>query len=187
MLSYTDLKKGTIFIFESEPCEVLESQFVRMQQRKPVMQIKMRSIASGKIIEQSFRQSDFLEEADVNYKNLIFLYEHRGEFVFIKEGKPQNRMTFSADFLGEKAKFLKPNLSLQGLEFKEKIIGIKLPIKIEYKVKEAPLGLRGDTARGGMKEIILENGMALKTPLFISEGDVVRVNTETGEYAERVS
>lgn len=187
MLSYNDLKKGIIFVFGGEPYEVLESQFVRMQQRKPVMQTKIRNLISGKIIEQSFRQSDLLEAAELNYKDLVFLFHHRRDYVFIEKGKPQNRMNFSDEFLGGKIRFLRQNLDIQAVEFKNKIIDIKLPVKIDYKVKEAPMGLRGDTSKGGVKEVILENGTAFKVPLFINEGDVVRINTETGEYSERVS
>lgn len=183
MLSYTDLTPGTAFILDGEPYEVLEYQFVRMQQRKPSVQTKLKNLISGKIISKTFQPSDSLKEAEIEKEELSFIYAHRGEYVF-QQGK--ERIILKEETLEESAKYLKANLNVTAYKFDGKIINIKLPVKVDYVVKEAPPGFKGDTATGGTKSVTLENGLQINVPLFIEAGDVVRVNTESGQYAERV-
>ncbi len=186
MLSYTDLTPGTEFIMDGSPYVVLDYQFVRMQQRRPTTQIKARNLMTGKITSFTAQQSDTFQETEIEKEDLQFIYGHRGEYVFQEPGNPKERLTFSDEMLGESAKFLKPNLTVIAYKFKEKVINIKLPVKIDYKVKDAPEGLKGNTAQGGSKSIVLENGLEIQAPLFINSGDIVRVNTELGTYTERV-
>ncbi|MEK7162440.1 MAG: elongation factor P [Patescibacteria group bacterium] len=183
MLSYTDLTPGTQFILDGEPYEVLEYQFVRMQQRKPSVQTKIKNLISGKIVSKTFQPSDSLKEAEIEKEELLFIYSHRGEYVF-QRGK--ERITLKEETLEEGAKYLKANLNVTAYKFNGKIINIKLPVKVDYVVKDAPPGFKGDTATGGTKSVTLENGLQINVPLFIEAGDVVRINTESGEYAERV-
>ncbi|MEK9166348.1 MAG: hypothetical protein AAB846_01285 [Patescibacteria group bacterium] len=186
MLSYTDLTPGTEFVMDGEPYMVADYQFVRMQQRRPTTQIKARNLITGKITSFTAQQSDIFPEARIEKGDLQFIYAHRGEYVFQKPGNPKERMTFTEDILGESAKFLKPNLTLTAFTFKDNIINLKLPVKVDYKVKDAPEGLKGNTAQGGSKSVTLENGLEIQVPLFINSGDVIRVNTESGVYTERV-
>lgn len=197
MLSYTDLTPGTEFVMDGAPYAVLDYQFVRMQQRRPTTQIKARNLETGKITSFTAQQSDTFHEAEIEKEDLQFVYAHRGEYVFQKLGNPpprldselrqvRERLTFSQEILGESAKFLKTNLVVTAYKFKEKVINVKLPVKVDYKVKDAPEGLKGNTAQGGSKSIVLENGLEIQAPLFINSGDIVRVNTELGTYTERV-
>ena len=174
-----------------EPYEVLEYNFLRLQQRKPVVQTKIKNLISGKITEKSFRQSDSFEEAEIVRKKAIFIYMRslptgRQEFWFRDPKDPNQRFSLSEDIVGEKKKFLKTNSEIEIFEFREKPIGISLPIKMDFAVKEAPPGERGNTAQGGTKTIVLENGLEIQAPLFINAGDIIRLNTQTGEYSERV-
>jgi len=186
MLSYTDLTPGTAFILDGEPYEVLDYQFVRMQQRKPVVQTKIRNLATGKLIAKTFQPSDTFKEAEIKREEIQFIYTHRDEFVFQEPGNPKGRFLLASELLGDGAKYLKPNLMVTAYKFKDKIINVKLPVKVDYIVKEAPPGFKGDTATGGTKSVILENGLQINVPLFVVEGDIVRINTESGEYTERV-
>ncbi|MEK9209273.1 MAG: hypothetical protein AAB926_00385 [Patescibacteria group bacterium] len=186
MLSYRELKPGTIFVMDGEPCEVLEYNFLRKQQRKPVVQTKIKNLLSGKITEKSFRQQDVLEEAEITRKEAVFIYSRQQEFWFHEPGNPKNRFLLSENIIGNKAKFLKTNVSVIINNFKDKPINISLPIKMDYIVKEAPPGERGNTAQGGTKTITLENGLEIQAPLFINPGDTIRLNTQTGQYTERV-
>ncbi|OGF71066.1 hypothetical protein A3B18_03925 [Candidatus Giovannonibacteria bacterium RIFCSPLOWO2_01_FULL_46_13] len=187
MLSYTDLTPGTQFILDGEPYEVMDYQFIRMQQRKPSVQTKIRNLISGKVIAHTFQPSDAVKEADIEREMIKFIYGHRGEYFFQKPGDAKGRFSLSEELLGEAAKFLKPNLEVTAYKFNEKIINITLPVKVDYVVKEAPPGFKGDTATGGNKSVVLENGLAINAPLFIEAGDVIRINTESGQYTERVS
>ena len=187
MLSYTDLTPGTQFILDGEPYEVVDYAFVRMQQRKPSVQTKIRNLISGKVIAKTFQPSDTVKEADIERETIKFIYAHRSEYFFQKPSDAKNRFNLSEELLGEQAKFLTPNLEVTAYKFNEKIINISLPVKVEYLVKEAAPGFKGDTAQGGVKSVTLENGLTLNVPLFIETGDVIRVNTESGQYTERVT
>lgn len=186
MLAYTELKKGTVFIYEKDPYEVIESNFLRMQQRKAVVQTKIRNLITGKILDRNWQASDSFEEAEVEKKNAIFIYESRGEYWFHEEGNPKSRFALSAEIIGSPAQFLKPNTKITSVVFNGKVIKVQIPIKMEFKVVEAPPAIRGNTAQGGTKVVTLEGGVKVNAPLFVDTDDIIRINTETGEYVERV-
>ncbi|MEK7599036.1 MAG: hypothetical protein AAB474_01095 [Patescibacteria group bacterium] len=186
MLTYANLQKGTLFILDGDPYEVLESQFLRMQQRKPVMQAKIKNLASGKITSRSFHQNEIFKEANIEKRPMCFIFAHRGQFTFSSPEKPGQRISLNENAVGENGKFLKTNMDVELLVFGEKIIGLVMPIKADYVVKNAPPSERSNTAQGGTKEIVLENDLPVQAPFFINEGDTVRINTQSGEYVERV-
>ena len=189
-LEYSEIRGGKIILHDDEPCEVIDSHVARTQQRKPQNQVKLKSLISGKVFPATYHVSDKADEADIEKKEVKFLYGNKGEYWFSDPEDPKNRFKLEGSLLGNTAKFLKENGLVTSLVWndddEEKVIGLKLPIKMEFKVKEAPPAVRGDTSKGGNKNIVLENGTTLSTPMFIEEGDVIRVNTETGEYVERV-
>lgn len=186
MLGMNDLKIGTFFILEGQPFEVLFSQHLKMQQRRPVMQTKIKNLLTGKVIERNFQQSDYFEEADIEKKGVRFLYSHRDEFWFSEKDDSSKRFKLDNDIIGEASKFLKNNTLISALVFNGEVINIELPVKMDFKVIEAPPSVRGNTAQGGTKQVKIETGAGINVPLFIKEGDIIRVNTQTGEYAERV-
>lgn len=185
-LSYNDLRIGTTFIFEGQPYEVLEFAFLRMQQRKAVAQVKMKNLINGKVITRNFHQSENFEEAEVMKESVKYLYNHRGEYWFSAKDNPSQRFFLTEEAVGQAAKFLKPNTEVTAQKFDGQIINIIAPVKIDLKVKEAPPSDRGNTAQGGGKSAELETGAKISVPLFVNTGDIIRVNTETGEYVERV-
>ncbi len=186
MLSYTDLKKGVLFILDGDPYEVLEMHFLRMQQRKAVVQTKIRNQITGKILDRNFQGSDNFEEAEIEKKDAMFIYSHRDEYWFTDEKNPKNRFAIKAEVIGDARQFLKPNTKVGTMLFKDKIIKVILPVKIDFKVIEAPPSIKGNTAQGGDKVVTIEGGGKVSTPLFINEGDIIKINTETGNYVERV-
>jgi len=191
MLQYNEIREKKIIIYNDEPVEVIESHVARTQQRKPQNQVKLKSLISGKTISATFHVSESAEEADIEKREVTFLYHNKGEFWFCDPNDKSNRFKLDESLMGNTVKFLNPNGNVTALVWtneddEEKIIKITLPIKINFKVKEAPPAVRGDTSKGGNKVITLENGATLNAPMFINEGDVVSINTETGEYVERV-
>ncbi len=186
MLSYNDLKKGIIFVLEGEPYEVLEYAFLRMQQRKPVTKTKIKNLISGKIVERNFHQNENFEEAEIEKQLVKYIYQNRGEYWFNDPKNPANRFALSGELVGVKGQFLKPNSEVSLVKFGEKIIGVDVPIKVELKVTSTPPGERGNTAQGGTKTATVETGADVQVPLFVNDGDVVRINTELGTYVERV-
>ena len=186
MLAYNELKKGTIFVLDGQPCEVMEYEFLRMQQRKPVTKCKVKNLITGKIVERAFHQNKSFEEAEIIKHEIKYLYNNKGQFWFCEKSDPSKRFFLTEEQVGTQGKFLKANTMVVSLKFGDQIIGIKAPIKLDLVVKEAPPGFKGDTASGGDKAVTLETGAVITTPLFVNAGDVVRVNTETGQYVERV-
>jgi len=181
-----DLRVGIFFILEGQPFEVLYSQHLKMQQRRPVMQTRIKNLLTGKIVERNFQQSDHFEEADIQKKEVKFLYSHRGEHWFSEIDDSSKRFKLDENLIGDSARFLKPNTIVTSLLFNNQTINIELSVKMDFKVIEAPPSVRGNTVQGGTKQVKIETGAMIDAPLFINEGDVIRVNTQTGEYAERV-
>lgn len=182
-----DLKPKTFFIYEGQPWAVLETHHLKMQQRRPVVQTRMRNLLNGKIIEHNFAQSDILEEADIEVESVKFLYNHRDEYWFANETDSSKRFKISAEVIGDQTKFLKANTIVEAMLYNGNVINIELPIKMQFKIVEAPPAIRGNTAQGGVKSVKIETGTYINVPLFINEGDVISINTETGEYVERVT
>lgn len=186
ILAYNEVLTRTYIVLDGQPYECLEAHIFRMQQRKPVNQTKLRNLITGKVTEYSFHQSDKVEEAEIEKKEVKYLYTNRGEFWFCEANDPSKRFKLEEAMLGEGIKFLKTNTMVSALVFKENIIGVELPIKVDLKVKEAFPAVKGDTARGGSKEVTLETGATVQVPMFIEQGEIIRINTQTGEYVERV-
>ncbi|MBX4198500.1 elongation factor P [Candidatus Parcubacteria bacterium] len=186
MLEYNEITVHKFIIFEGQPYEVLDSHVFRKQQRKPVNAVKMRNLITGNVKEISFHVSEKVEEADLEKKEAKYLYSNRGQHWFREVNDPSKRFELSEALVGEKVKFLKGNSIVKTLLFGDQTIGVEVPIKVDLKVVEAPDAVRGDTAKGGNKQIKLETGAVINAPMFIKEGEIVRINTETGEYVERV-
>ena len=187
MLSYNELKPGTYIVLEGKPYVVLEFNFLRMQQRKPAVQTKVKDLISGKVIARSFHPQDTIEEAEVLRKKVKFLYINKGEFWFCEENNPSVRFKLPQEIIGDASDLMKQNLLVDALVFNGDIINIDLPIKVELKVVEAPPSFKGNTASGGSKQVKLETGATINVPFFINQGDIVRVNTRDKNYVERVS
>ena len=187
MLEYNEAVERTYIVLDGEPYEVLDSHVFRKQQRKPVNATKLINLLTKKVTERSFHQSEKIEEAEIDKTEVKYLYTHRDEYWFNEDGDASKRFKVTIEVLGPQGKFLKPNTVVTMLSFKGRIIGFKMPITVDLKVTDAPPAVRGDTVTGGTKLITLETGATVNAPLFVNEGDIVRVNTETGEYRERVN
>jgi len=185
VLSYNEITLKKIIIWNNEPCVVLASHVFRKQQRKPVNITKLKSLVSGRVVEQTFHQNENAHEADIDSKDIEFIYENKGEYWFAPVGKPGERFKLDNDIVGDEGRFIKPKTVLSAMIFNDEIIGIKTPIKVELKVTEAMPAVKGNTSSSALKQVTLETGATIMVPMFINEGDIIKVNTETGEYTER--
>ncbi len=186
MLSYNDVKPGVAVLIDGEPYVCTWNNIMQKQQRRPVNQTKMRHIIKGNTMEYSFQQSDKLVEAEIESKKAVFIYERNGEWFFHEAANRSNRFSLTDDMVGDSGKYLTANTEVEVLIFDEKPFQVKIPVKMELKVTEAPPNVRGNTAQGGSKVVTLETGTKLNVPMFVEAGDTIRINTETGEYVERV-
>jgi elongation factor P len=185
MLDYSEITERKYIVFNGEPWEVLTSHVFRKQQRKPVNATKLKNLITGKVTEQSFHVSEKVPEAEIESREAKFLYANKGEYWFCDPANPADRFSLKEEVLGYQGKFLKTNSVIDVLSFQETTIGVKMPVKVELKVVEAHPAVKGNTAQGGTKTVKLETGVEIQVPMFIKEGEVIRVNSETGEYTER--
>jgi elongation factor P len=186
MLSYFDLRKGVQFVLDGQPYEVLEFSQMGKAQDVVVAKTKIKNLITQKVFHRNFHQGDTFKEAEIQKMQAKFIYSHRDKFVFSELKNPANRFDLTGEQLGDASKFLNSNQEVTVLIFDKKVINISLPIKVELIVTDAPPSLRGDTAQGGSKPVTLETGGVVNAPLFIETGDVLEVNTETGEYVRRI-
>ena len=187
VLSYNEILPKKVIDYNDEPYEVLSSHIFRMQMRKPVNQTKLRNLISGRVLEISFHQNETVTDADVDKLDAVYLYTNRGESWFAEEKNPKNRFSFPEEAVHNQVQWLVQNTPVEVATYQEKPITIKIPVKVELEVTDAPPGIKGDTATGGNKVVTLSSGATVNAPLFINTGDVLKINTDTGDYVERVS
>lgn len=186
VLSYNEITPKKVILHDEEPYQVLSTHVFRKQQRKPVNITKLKNLKSGRVIDVTFHQNETVEEADLETKSVTFIFQKPGEFWFHTTGDPADRFSLDAELVGEAGRFLKERSEVDALLFTDEVIGLKIPIKVELKVAEAMPAVKGNTSSGAQKEVTLETGATINVPMFINEGDIVSINTETGEYSERV-
>ena len=186
ILSYNEILPKCIVDYNNEPYEVLSSHIFRMQQRKPVNQTKLRHLISGKVTEISFHQNETVTEADIGKMQAQYLYTNRDESWFAEENNPKNRFSFPDNVVHDKVQWLVSNSTVEVLTYEKKPVTIKIPVKVELEVKDAPPAVKGNTVSGGNKLVELATGAKVNVPLFINTGDIIRINTDSGEYTERV-
>lgn len=185
VLSINDLKVGTYIVYESAPYEVLEAQHLHIGRGGSSIQTKLKNLKTGRVLSRNFKPADVFEQTQIEKQKVKYLYHHRGGYWFSKEQNQKNRFQLSKEQLGEIIHFLKPDTFVEALNFGGTIINVALPIKMDFKVVEAPPAIRGNTAQGGTKTVTLETGAQIVAPLFINVGDTIKINTQTGEYVER--
>lgn len=186
ILSYSEITPKKVIIYNDEPCLVLSYHVFRKQQRKPVNITKLKGLKSGRTLEVTFHVNETAEEADLEYQMITFIYRKGDEYWFHNAGKPGERFSLAAELIGDQGKFIKERSDLQAMLYDDEVIGVRIPIKIELKVTEAMEAVKGNTSSGAQKEVTLETGAKIMAPMFINEGDILAINTETGDYSERV-
>lgn len=187
ILQYNEIVQRKYIDLDGEPWEVISSQVSRKQANKPVNKTKIKSFISGKTIEKVFHSSDKAQEAELEKIESKYLYSNKGEYWFCDPSNPSDRYSLSANILGAPMRFVKENQVIKALTYKEKIIGVQIPVKADLIVTEAPPAVKGNTATGADKVITLETGATVTAPIFVADNDVVRVNTQEGTYVERVT
>ena len=185
-VNYSDVTPKKTVTMDGNPYLVLSSSISKKDRQKASNNVRMKNLRTGQVIDKTLHQSDVLEEADVSKRDVKYLYENRGEYWFCEPDNPKERFSLDSDVVGDLKNFVTENSVVQAIMFDDQIMSVVTPIKVELKVKEAPEAVKGNTSSGATKEIILETGFVLQAPQFINTGDVISVNTETGDYSERV-
>ena len=185
MLSISDIKLGKIILEKNEPYVVVKADHHKMGRGGAVLKTKLKNLINGNVLEKTFQGSDKAEPADTQRKKANYLYKDDSE-AHLMDNDSFEQFSISLDSVGEKTKFLKDGIDVDVLYFNGQAVAIDLPIKMEFKVTMAPPGVKGNSAGNVQKQIEIETGTTLQAPLFVNEGDTIRINTDTGEYVERV-
>ncbi|MFY9269344.1 MAG: elongation factor P [Candidatus Manganitrophaceae bacterium] len=185
MISTTDFKNGTKLELDGDPYVIVEFQHVKPGKGGAFVRTKLKNLKTGNILERTFRSGEKFQEPDLIEREMQFLYVQGKEYHFM-DANTYEQLFLTEDQLGSPKDFLKENMMARILFFQGKSIAIDLPLFVELKVVETPPGIRGDTATGGTKLAKLETGGSVKVPLYIEEGTVIKVDTRTGTYVERV-
>jgi elongation factor P len=184
-MSATQMRRGSVIMHEGEPCRVIEFQHIKPGKGPAYLQTKLKNILTGVIFEHRFRSADTVEKAQMNTRELQFLY-HDGQHHYFMDKETYEQFPIGDDALGDDAKWLVPNMDVQ-VEFLEgSPIGVQLPRSLELKVEETEPGVRGDTRTSVTKPAKLENGVTVQVPAFVDKDELIRVDPESGEYIERV-
>jgi len=187
MLSISDIKQGTICKIGNDPYEVIWTQHVQMGRGGAILRLKIKNLADGKVLEKTLKGSDNLDEANLTRNKVNFLYSDQSGCHFM-DNETYEQFSFDTDKIGDKINFLKEGTQVTLLKSDDRPLTIQLPIKMDFKIVSAPEGVKGDTAQGKVtKPAEIETGYTVAVPLFVKEGDIIKINTETGEYVERVS
>jgi len=185
-LDISDVKLGLVLSLNNEPYQVIWSNRMRTAQRKPVMQTKLKHIISGKVLEYSFKFGEKIDEADVARERANFLYADDSGTHFMNQ-ETFETIDLPKDVTAEQESFLKEGMEVTVLRYNGNPVSIDLPVKVELKVVEAPPGITGNSAGSVTKPVTLETGLVVQAPMFIKEGDVLRIDTRSAEYVERAN
>jgi elongation factor P len=186
MIDAGELRKGVAIELDGEIYQILEYQHVKMQQRQPVVKLKLRGVRSGNFIERNFQSGDKVATVFLEHHPVQYLYSDGNLYYFMDNDSYEQIMLTSAQ-IGEGTNYLKEGLMLEILTCKGETVTVELPNSVELRVVQTEPGFKGDRATAGTKPAKLETGATVQVPLFINVGDIVRVDTRSGAYLEKVS
>jgi elongation factor P len=185
MISGSELRKGVIIELEDKLYQVMEYQHVKMK-RTALARVKLRDIQGGHTIERTFQSGDKFARARLDYRTVQYLYNDGGLYYFMDE-ETYEQKPLNAEQLDNATDYLKEGMSLGMTSYKGELMGVELPITVELKVVDTGPDFKGDTATAGTKPARLETGITVQVPMFITNGDIIKVDTRDGHYLERVS
>ena len=184
MISTNDFRTGTTITIENDPWQVVDFQHVKPGKGAAFVRVKIKNLSSGAIVERTFNSGEKFPKAHIDRREMEYLYSSDDNYVFM-DTENYEQIEISVDTLGNATSFLKENMKVSIMMYSSKILGIDLPNVVELTVVETDPGIKGDTATGGSKNATVDTGYVVKVPLFIEVGDVLRIDTRSGDYVER--
>lgn len=184
-IGYGELKKGMSIELDGEPYSVVDYERSKMQQRAPVMRIRFRSLRSGRIVDKTFSGYDVsFTPASVDRRNAQYIYRD-GDFYYFMDNDTFDQFPMSSDQISNSLDFMVEQTEVELIFYEDNPISLELPITVNLEVSDSPPGVKGDTATGATKLATLETGLELQVPLFVNQGDTIKVDTRTGTYISR--
>lgn len=185
MITAGEFRNGATFELDGQIFQVVEFQHVKPGKGAAFVRTKLKNIVTGATIERTFNPTDKMPKAHIERKDMQYLYND-GDLYYFMDVETYEQMPLSKDQLGDSLMFVKENMTVKILSHKGNVFGIEPPTFVELEITETEPGFKGDTATGATKPATLETGATIKVPLFVNKGDMVRIDTRTGEYMERV-
>jgi len=186
MLDAGELRKGSAIELEGNIYQIVEFQHVKMQQRQPVVKLKLRDIRSGNVMERNFQSGEKVNPAFLEHRPIQYLYND-GDLYYFMDAENYEQIVLPLEQVGDALNYLKEGLDLEVLTCEGKAVNLELPAAVELEIMETEPGFKGDRATAGTKPARLETGFTVQVPLFLSEGNVIKVSTRSGEYLEKAS
>lgn len=185
MIATNDFRKGAKIEYKGEPCEIVDFQHVKMGRGGAVIRTKLKSLRTGNVLEDTFRSGEKFETPNLEEKDMQYLYEQDDLYYFM-DMESYEQIPLTAEQIGGAKKFIKENMIIKMLYYKEAPISVEAPMFVELAVVETDPAFRGDTASGSTKPAKMESGVVVKVPFHIAVGDVLKIDTRTSEYIEKV-
>jgi elongation factor P len=185
MIDTSDIKNGLVFEYEGNVWQVLWFQHHKPGKGGAMVRVKLRNVRTGATIERSIKSGERFQDLALTRRERHFLYMDGDDFVFM-DNKTYDQIHVSKGVVGSAAKYLAENMEVQALYLEEEFLGVELPANVLLKVKTTEPGVKGNSVSNMVKPATLENGVEVQVPLFVKEGDTVRVDTRTDDYLERV-
>ena len=184
MISASELRKGVTFELDGDIYKVLFYQHHKPGRGGAIIRTKLRNLRSGATIDRTFQGGDRVQDIRLDHRTVQYMYND-GEFYHFMDTETYEQPVLNAETLGEATQYLIDNLTLDLVFYEREPIDVELPITVDMRVAETEMAIKGDTATGATKDATMETGLVVKVPLFIETGDVIRVDTRTGEYLTR--
>jgi elongation factor P len=185
MISTSEFKKGVCIEVDGELYRVLNYEHIKMGRGSAQVKIKLQNLRSGAIVDRGYQAGAKFKRVSLDHRTVQYLY-HDGDIYHFMDTTTFEQMALNADHLGDDVNYLKEGITLELLLYSDEPLAVELPITVDLEITDTEPGFKGDTATGGNKPAILETGMKILVPLFVNKGDVIRVDTRTGQYLERV-
>ena len=184
MVSAGDFKNGITIELEGNIYQIIEFQHVKPGKGAAFVRTKLKNIKSGGVVEKTFRPTEKFENAHLDRKDMQYLYQD-GDLFYFMDGETYDQIAINSDVIGDALKFVKENETCKIASHNGSVFAVEPPISVDLLVTECEPGVKGDTATGATKPCTVETGATLNVPLFINQGDMIRIDTRTGEYSSR--
>jgi elongation factor P len=185
MIGGGELRKGITIELDGELYQVIDYQHLKLGRGSAQLRLKLRDVRGGHTIERTFQSTEKFVRAKLEFKNMQYLYND-GDLYYFMDEETFEQMPLNPSQLGDALDYLKEGMSLQVSSYKGELVGVEMPITVELEVTETEPGFNGDTATAGTKPAKLETGISIQVPLFVNKGDIIKVDTRSGTYLERV-
>ncbi|NLC90015.1 MAG: elongation factor P [Clostridiaceae bacterium] len=184
MISAGDFRNGVTFEMDGHAFQVVEFQHVKPGKGSAFVRVKYRNLKSGSVVERTFNPSEKFEQVRLERADMSYIYKD-GELYYFMNTESYEQIPIHQDLLGDVLRFLKEGMVAHIVTYKGEILQVELPISVELEVTQSEPAVRGDTAQSAMKTVVIETGAEIKVPMFVETGDIIRIDTRSGEYLER--